>query len=227
MTLVPLPATLLSVRQIERVDVQFAAALGLDVDRQVSVGLVTCDSDDALYVAMDEATKFANVDVVFGRSFYGGAAIASGPLSGEAMGVVAGDNPDDVSEALWSIRESLQNGVRFHRFDRENSPAFFARVIGETGRYLAPQAGIEPGEPMAYLVAPPMEAVVGIDAALKNATVTLAQWMPPPTETNFAAAYLVGELAQLNEAAAAFVEAIGELVAHPMAGMRRPARLRR
>lgn len=227
MSLVALPATLLSVRQIERIDARFAAALGLDIDRHVSVGLVTCDSDDSLYVALDHCTKFADVDVVFGRSFYAGAAHASGPLSGEVMGIVAGGNPDDVSEALWAVRESLQDGVQFHRFADENSPAFFAHVIGETGRYLAPQAGIKPGEPMAYLVAPPMEATIGVDAALKNATVTLAKWMPPPSETNFAAAYLVGDLAQLNEAASSFVEAIRELVTHPMAGMRRPARLRR
>lgn len=80
---------------------------------------------------------------------------------------------------------------------------------------------------MAYLVAPPMEAMLGVDAALKGASVTLAKWMPPPSETNFAAAYLSGELAELEAAAVAFVEQIRDLAAHPQSGMRRPDRLRR
>jgi len=47
---------------------------------------------------------------------------------------------------------------------------------------------------MAYLIAPPLEAVVAVDAALKAAPVKLAKWIPPPSETNFAGAFLTGEL---------------------------------
>lgn len=225
--LLPLPATLLAVRQIELVDAQLAASLGLDPARHVSAGLVTCDADDALYVALDHCTKFADVDVVFGRSFYAGARHASGPFSGEVLGVVAGANPDDVSEALWALREGLRDGIHFHTFEGDNRPSFFAHVLGETGSYLAPQAGIETGAPMAYLVAPPLEAMVGVDAALKSAQVTLAKWMPPPSETNFAAAYLTGTLSELEAAAVSFVEQIRDVSQHPQSGMRRPARLRR
>jgi hypothetical protein len=59
-------------------DPALLAAYGADPARHTALGLVTCDQDDALYVALDEATKHAAVDVVFARSFYAGAAHASG-----------------------------------------------------------------------------------------------------------------------------------------------------
>jgi ethanolamine utilization protein EutL len=227
--LVALPATLVACQHIPQLTRALAVSLGLDPDRHTSAGLVTCDQDDALYVALDQCTKTADVDVVFGKSHYAGSKNSSGPYSGEVLGIVAGSHPDHVNEALWALREELTR-THFHTLPGPagvERPAFFARVISETGRYLAPQAGIEPGAPMAYLIAPPLESIVAIDQALKAANVRLAKLLPPPSETNFGGAYLVGELADLEAAAAAFVEAIRAITASPLAGIRRPERLRR
>ncbi|MCB9738466.1 MAG: ethanolamine utilization microcompartment protein EutL [Deltaproteobacteria bacterium] len=224
--LVPIPPTLLAVRQIPNCDPSLAAALGLDPDRHRSLGLLTCDADDALYVALDHCTKAAEVDVVFGHSFYAGAAHASGPLSGEVLGVVAGEHPDHVEEALWALREGLRE-VAFCRFEGTDGPAFLAHSIGELGRYLSVEAGLPEGSAMAYLIAPPLESMVGIDAALKAADVRLAKHIPPPSETNFGGAFLAGELAEVEAATVAFVEAIREVVRSPLGGLRRPMRLRR
>ncbi len=225
--LVPLPSRILACRQIDHVDAQLAKAYGLDPEKHASAGLVTGDSDDAMYVALDQATKFADVDVVFGRSFYAGARHSSGPFSGEILGIVAGAHPEHVAEALWKIREGLQEGIWFHTFPGEGQPSFFAYVLSESGRYLAPQVGLEPGAPMAYLIAPPLESVVGVDAALKAARVTLVKSMPPPSETNFGGAWLAGELPEVEAAAVAFVEAIRDIAKSPLAALRRPSRLRR
>jgi ethanolamine utilization protein EutL len=225
--LVALPAKLLAVQKIDQVEAQLGRALGLDPEKHTSAGLLTCDEDDALYTALDHCTKFADVDVMFARSFYAGSKHASGPFSGEILGIVAGQNPDHVAEALWSVREALADGVQFHTFAGENQPAFFAHVIHETGRYLAPLAGVPAGAPIAYLIAPPLEAALGVDAALKAAGVRLLKWMPPPSETNFAGAYLTGELADLEAAAIAFVEAIRAVSRSPLSALRRPERLRR
>jgi len=225
--LVPQPAKLLSVRRIELVEPQLARELGLDPTKHRSAGLLTCDSDDALYVALDQATKDVEVDVVFGKSFYAGARHASGPLSGEVLGILAGEDPDLVGEALWRVRELLAGGVCFHAFENETRHQFFAYVMGGTGRYLAPQAEIPVGAPMAYLIAPPLESLIGLDAALKAAPVTLAKHLPPPSETNFAGGYLSGELSDLEAATVAFVEAIRLVWERPLAGLRRPERWRR
>ena len=50
-----------------------------------SLGLITADSDDVAYIAADEATKQALVEVVYGRSLYAGASNSPSPTSGEVM----------------------------------------------------------------------------------------------------------------------------------------------
>lgn len=228
--LVILRPTLLSCRQIDDVDPALGRALigeRFDPAKHRSLGLVTCDQDDSTYVALDEATKHAAVDVVFGKSFYAGAAHASGPLSGEVLGIVAGSDPDDVAEALWVIKTFLAERVSFHTIKGERQPAFLAHVVGESGTYLSTVAGVAVGEPLAYLIAPPIEAVVAVDAALKAAPVTLLQFIPAPSETNFSGAYLGGTLADLEAARDAFVDAIVVVAKQPLAAARRPDRLRR
>lgn len=224
--LTPLRPKVLSVRLIEQVDPGLRKALGMG-ETHYSAGLVTCDQDDSLYVALDHATKFAEVDVVYAKSFYAGSAHASGPLSGEILGVLAGADPDEVKEGLWALREALATQICFYALEGTSAPAFFPHVISQTGRYLAPLAGIQPGEPMAYLIAPPMESTVGLDAALKAANVTLAKYFGPPTETNFGGGYLTGDLYSLEAAAAAFTDAVESVVSAPLAGLNRPARERR
>lgn len=225
--IVPIRPKILACRQLEEVAPALAAELGLDRERHVSAGFITADQDDAMYVALDHATKFADVDVVYAKSFYAGSAHASGPYSGEILGVIAGPNPDEVAEGLWALRSALLESVCFYTLEGTTGPTFFPHMIGNVGRYLAPLAGIAPGEPMAYLIAPPIESVIGVDAALKAADVRLAKYFGPPTETNYGGAYLVGELADVEAAARAFTEAIIDVIGSPLHGLRRPERERR
>jgi ethanolamine utilization protein EutL len=218
---------LLSVRLLEQIDPALGRALGL-TERHVSAGLVTCDQDDALYVALDEATKHADVDVTYAKSFYAGSAHASGPHSGEILGVLAGPDPEQVKEGVWALREALASSISFMAFsDRPQGPVFFPHVISRLGLYLAPLAGLPVGSPMAYLIAPPIEAMVGLDAALKVADVTMVKFFGPPSETNFGGAYLSGALPDVEAAAAAFTDAIRAVVQSPLAGLVRPDRERR
>ena len=227
LTLLPLRPRILACRQIEQVEASLARSLGLNPARHVSAGLVTCDQDDSLYAALDHCTKHAEVDVVYARSFYAGASHASGPLSGEILGVIAGPTPDDVAEGLWALRQALDISICFYQLAGTSGPAFFPHVIAETGRYLAPLAGVPVGAPLAYLIAPPLESVVGVDAALKAANVRLCKWFGPPTETNFGGAYLTGAVHDVEAAARAFSEAVAVVVASPASGLVRPVRERR
>ncbi len=95
----PLYATPLAVRVIPNVDRGLAEQLGLRPEQR-SLGLITADNDDATYVAIDEATKMAEVEVVYAHSFYAGAKHASGKLSGEIIAVLAGANPAEVRAGL-------------------------------------------------------------------------------------------------------------------------------
>ena len=68
---------------------------------------------------------------------------------------------------------------------------------------------------------------VAIDHALKTAQVTMVKFFGPPTETNFASAYLAGELTEVEAAARAFAEAVIEVADHPLSAAVRPMRERR
>ena len=215
MILEPIVPTVLSVRRLPRADEALLRAYGADPDRHVALGLVTCDQDDAMYVALDEATKHADVDVVFARSFYAGAAHASGRLSGEILGVIAAPEPQSIEDGLDAILRCLAHDACFYDADGHKTVTVFPHVISSLGQYLSAEAGLPPGEPMAYLVAPPLEASFALDAALKAADVRAVKVMPPPTETNFAAAWLTGTLTACEAAATAFAEAVVDVAAAP------------
>ena len=211
----PILPRILSLRRIPGADPALLTAYGADPSRHRSLGLVTCDQDDPTYVALDEATKHSPVDVVFAKSFYAGAAHASGALSGEILGVIAGEDPDQVDAGLEALVRCLEHDACFHAANDAGTIAVFPHVIASLGRYLSQAAGLQPGDPMAYLVAPPMEATLGLDAALKAADVRAAKIFPPPTETNFAAAWLTGDLHACQAAAMAFAEAVVEVGRRP------------
>jgi ethanolamine utilization protein EutL len=208
MILDPLPPRVLSVQRIPGADPALLRAYGADPERHRALGLVTCDQDDPTYVALDEATKHADVDVVFAKSFYAGSGHASGRLSGEILGVIASSDPEEIDRGLEALLRCLAHDACFYKADAAGTITMFPHVIGSLGRYLSAQAGVAPGSSMAYLVAPPMEATLGLDAALKSADVRALKVFPPPTETNFAASWLGGSLGDCKAAAEAFARAV-------------------
>lgn len=215
MILTPIVPTVLSVRRLPGADPALVAAYGGDPARHVALGLITCDQDDALYVALDEATKHAEVDVIFARSFYAGSAHASGRLSGEILGVIAASEPEAIEHGLAALLRCLAHDACFYDADGKRGVTVFPHVITALGDYLAREAGLPPGAPMAYLVAPPLEATIGLDAALKAAEVRAVRVVPPPTETNFACAWLTGSLDACEAAATAYAAAVVDVALTP------------
>ena len=211
----PIIPKVLATRVIPRVDPALAAAYGFDGDQLTSVGLITCDLDDSLYTALDEATKQAPVKVVFARSLYAGSSFPSGPTSGEVLGMLAGPDPDDVERGMRACVTCLRQEAHFYSANEAGTQAFFPHVISSLGYYLSKDAGLRPGEPLAYLIATPLEAIYGTDAALKAADVRLVKTFTPPTETNFAGAYLTGTLGACEAAAQAFAGAVVEIAGAP------------
>ncbi len=215
MILDPIPPTVLGVRRLAYADPALVQAYGGDPARHISLGLVTCDQDDALYVALDEATKHAEVDVIFARSFYAGAAHASGRLSGEILGVLAAAEPEALEHGLQAVLACLAHDACFYDVDGKRTITVFPHVIASLGAYLSREAGLPVGASMAYLVAPPLEATIGLDAALKAADVRAVRITPPPTETNFACAWLTGTLDACQAAATAYAAAVVDVANTP------------
>ena len=213
-------ASILSCWQLPHAHPALCAALGIDpaaVGAGRSLAVMTCDQDDALYAALDHATKMAAVEVVYARSLYAGSAHASGPLSGEVLAVLAGDEPESVAQGVAAVRGALEGLFAFEAVG-EGGVMVFAAAIGRVGPYLAAEAGVGVGESLGYLIAPPTEAVVGLDAALKAAQVRLARFFGPPTETNFAGGYVTGTLDAVEAAARAFADAVEAVAGDPRRG---------
>jgi ethanolamine utilization protein EutL len=211
----PITPIVLSVRRLPNADPALIRAYGGDPDRHRSLGLVTVDQDDPTYVALDEATKQAPIDVIFAKSFYAGSAHSSGRLSGEILGVIGASEPEAIDAGLEALLRCLAHDACFYDADGKRTVTVFPHVISSLGEYLAREAKLSPGDPMAYLVAPPIEFSIGLDAALKAADVRAVRVMPPPTETNFAAAWLTGSLPDCEAAAVAFAQAVVEVAASP------------
>lgn len=210
----PIRPNILAARIIPNVHPAFAAEMGLRPD-QKSLALITCDIDDCLYVSLDEATKKAEVEVVYAHSFYAGAAHASGPLSGEIIGILAAPNPAEARAGLNACIEYATEYAYFLSANEENTLAFFPHTISRSGSYLSKAAGVPEGTPLAYLIAPPIEATYAIDAALKAAEVELRVWWKPPSETNFSGALLSGTQSACRAACQAFQDAVLEVARYP------------
>jgi ethanolamine utilization protein EutL len=210
----PIKPTILATRLIPNVDRGLAARFDLREDQR-SLALVTCDIDDSLYASLDDATKKADVEVVYAHSFYAGSAHASGPLSGEIIGVLAAPDPAEARAGLAACVAYAQDEAWFHAADDAGDLAFFAHAISQTGSYLSKEAEIPLGTAMAYLIAPPLEATIALDAALKAADVEMAVWFAPPSETNFSGGYLVGDQSAVVAACAAFRDAVIDVAAVP------------
>lgn len=191
-----------------------AQQLGLP-DGYRSIGILTTDCDDATYCALDEATKKAMVEVVYAKSMYAGAANASTKYAGEVIGVLAGPNPDEVTAGLRAAVAFLEGGVGFRSANEDDSVVYFAHTVSRTGSYLARAAGVPEGQALAYLIAPPLEAVVGLDEALKAADVRMALLYEPPSETNFGGGLLTGSQSACQAAAAAFEAAVLDVAGRP------------
>jgi len=211
----PIIPQILSARIIPNVDPGFAQKMNLRPDQR-SLGLITCNIDDALYVSIDEGTKMADVQVVYAKSFYAGAAHASGPLSGEIIAIFAGPDPAEVRAALNATQAYAENEAWFFAANETGTNAFFAHTISRTGSYLSKLAGIPMGEPLAYLIACPLEATYGLDAALKAAEVKIKVWFEPPSETNFSGGLLTGSQSACKAACEAFREAVLDVANNPI-----------
>lgn len=204
-----------AVRLIASLHPDFRKELKLP-DHIRSLGLITADSDDVTYIAADEATKQAQVQVVYGRSLYAGAAHNPSPTAGEVLIMLGGPTPAEVRAGLDAMVSTIEDGPAFRWANDKEDTAFLAHVISRTGSYLSEMSNIEAGQPIAYLVAPPLEATYGIDAALKAADVQMVCYVPPPSETNYSAAFLHGSQAACTAACSAFAEAVVEIGRNPM-----------
>ena len=180
------------------------------------LAMLTADSDDPTYIALDEATKAAAVEVVYGRSFYGGAGNASTRLAGEVIGILGAKDPTQARSGLQAALGVLER-LGFEKANEAGDIVYLAHVVSASGSYLSHLAKVPQGTALAYVIAPPMEALEGLDTALKTAHVQMGAFFPPPTETNFAGALLTGSQSACEAACRAFAQRVQQVAQRPKA----------
>ena len=205
-----IPVKILAVRYLANVTPGLAQNLGA-LKGYPSLGLITTDCDDATYIALDEATKAADVEVCYARSFYAGASNASTPNAGEVLGILAGPTPGAVRSGMEAVLSALER----IGFQEVNGVPYLAHTVASVGSFLAKEAGIREGAALAYLIAPPLESMYAMDFALKAADVKLCKLYGPPSETNFGGGLLTGTQSACDAARMAFAEAVAEVAGRP------------
>lgn len=213
----PLKASVLAAKIIPNASPEMLKDFDNIPENYKSLALITADSDDVTYTALDEATKKADIVVAYAKSFYGGAANANTKLAGEIIGILAGPNPAEVKSGLDAAIDMIENGAYFVSANDDDSICYYAHCISRTGSYLSEGAGIPEGEALAYLIAPPLEAMYGVDAALKAADVKMCVLYAPPSETNFGGALLTGTQSACKSACDAFATAVEYVAENPTA----------
>lgn len=205
-----IPVKVLAVRYLASASEALSKALGAPAGYPC-LAMLTTDSDDATYIALDAATKAADVKVCYSRSFYAGAANASTPNAGEVIGILAGPTPGAVRSGMEAAVRSLES----IGFEQTGDVPYLAYTVARTGSFLAAEAGVQEGTALAYLIAPPLESMYAMDFALKAADVKLCKLYAPPSETNFGGGLLTGTQAACQAACSAFAEAVAEVAARP------------
>ena len=205
-----IPVKVLAVRYLANVSPALAEGLGAPKGYP-SLGLIPTDSADATYIALDAATKAAEVEVAYGRSFYAGAANASTPYAGDVIGILAGRTPGAVKSGMEAALSALERVG----FEEVGCVPYLAHTVASVGSFLAREAGVPRGSALAYLIAPPLESMYALDGALKAADVKLCKLYSPPSETNFGGALLSGTQSACAAACEAFAAAVAEVAGNP------------
>lgn len=199
----------LAVRYLANASPALCKALGVPKEYP-SLAMLTTDSDDPTYIALDAGTKAADVKVCYSRSFYAGAANASTPNAGEVIGILAGPDPGTVRSGMEATLSMLER-VGF----QDVGVPCLAHTVSSCGSFLSQEAGVSVGSALAYLIAPPLESMYAMDAAMKAADVKLCKLYNPPSETNFGGGLLTGSQSACDAACAAFLRAVEEVAQNP------------
>ena len=205
-----IPVNVLAVQYLSATTPELCTALGAPKGSPC-LGLITTDCDDATYIALDEATKSAEVQVCFGSSFYAGAANASTPHAGEVLGILSATTPGAVRSGMETVLSALER----IGFEAAGDVPYLAHTVSSCGSFLAKEAGVPEGSSLAYLIAPPLESMYAMDFALKAADVKLCKLYAPPSPTNFGGGLLTGSRSACAAACAAFAEAVAEIAERP------------
>lgn len=215
MEIIKMKTKMLSQKIIANVSPAFAKAYNLPEGHQ-SVAFFSTDNDDVGYLAVDDASKKANIKVIHAETFYGGQVCSWSKYGGSVFILFSGPKVSDVKSGLAYVREFIENRSELYNFDGDEGTAFYAQCVPKSGKFFKEFCNIEEGSAYAYLVGGPIETNYALDKALKAGKTEIAKYWYPPSHANSSGAVLTGTESACRAATQAFIEALRFATENPM-----------
>ncbi|HJC32836.1 MAG TPA: ethanolamine utilization microcompartment protein EutL [Candidatus Anaerobutyricum faecale] len=181
-----------------------------------SVGFIACDNEDVMWLALDDATKKAKIEIVHAETVYGGVDYSWSRYGGEINAVLSGENVSDVQSGIRYVKDYIENRSACYMLDEEGTLGYYADWIPRAGRFYQKKLGIPEGMSLAYLVSTPVESTYALDKALKASDTKVSELFRPPTRVNTGGGVLTGTESACRAAVQAFAEAVEYCAFHPM-----------
>ena len=181
-----------------------------------SVGFMSCDNEDVMWLAMDDATKIARITAVYAETVYGGVEYSWSKFGGEITAVISGETVSDVKNGLRYMQDFIENRAQIYMLNEEGTLGYYADWIPRAGKYYQRTLGVKEGESIAYLVSTPVESTYALDKALKASNTKIAQLFNTPSRVNTGGGIVVGTESACRAAVEAFAEAVEYCAFHPM-----------
>ena len=168
MKIVKMETHMLSQKVIANVTPEFARVYNIP-EGHTSVGFFSADNDDIGYLAVDDASKKANIKLIHAETYYGGTTCSWSKYGGSVFVLFSGPKVEDVKSGLRYVRDFIENHSELCNFDGDEGTAFYAQTIPRPGKYFQEWCELKPGESYAYLVGGPIETNYALDKALRKA----------------------------------------------------------
>ena len=215
MKIIPIETHVLSQKLIANVTPELARMYNVPEDHH-SIGLFATDNDDVAYLAVDDATKKANIKVLHAETFYGGQTCSWSKYGGSVVVVFSGPKVQDVRSGLAYVNDYVKNQSGLFNLDGDAGTAFYADCIPRVGKYYQEKFNIPEGMSYCYLVGGPIETNFALDKALKSSDTKIAHYWYPPSHANSSGAVLYGTESACRSAVNAFIDTLMMATAHPL-----------
>lgn len=189
--------------------------LDIPEDHQ-SIGFLSTDCEEVLYLALDDATKKANVKVAFVNSANVGLGNLWAHVRGVVIGMLSGPKVQDVRMGMLYAKDFIERHSNYYMFDEDEDRYCYAHLIPRSGPYYLDKYQIPLGSAVAHLAAEPVAATYGLDQALKTGDTRIAHLYRIPTRTNMGGGILYGTESACRAAANAFLNAVEYCYDNPM-----------
>ncbi len=215
MEIIRMKPKILSQKIIAHVSKEYARTYHLPEDHQ-SVAFFSVDYDDVAYLAVDDATKKANIKVIHAATYYGGYSCSWSKFGGSVYVMFSGPKVADVRSGLNYVNDFVENQSGLYNFDGDESLSFYVQCIPRAGKYSRDLWGIEEGSAYTYMVGGPIETNYAIDKALKASETRVVNYWYPPSHANSSGAVLAGSESACRSARDAFLDALKYATENPL-----------